>query len=309
MVDQAEELYKMPPRTGMSEYVVKCNLCGADNTKLLFIEKGFNTLKCQKCGLIYLNPRPSEQEVRKIYSKDFFTGQSSCGIQGTGGYLATRELIIKSANETLKTIEKYREKGRILDVGCATGFFLQTARIWGWETYGVEISKYASQYARQKLDLNVFAGKLTQARYESDYFDVITMFDVLSHLEDPLGNFCEMNRILKREGMIILRVGNKGWLYARLSWGYWGAPEHLYHFTKGTLKKMLEKAGFRIVRRIGVNSGIIPMKSLQKIGIAVGSRTKELVNTYLNLPKRIIGFLVRTLNVTGEMLVIAIKAD
>ncbi len=152
----------------------------------------------------------------------------------------------------LKTIKQFSKKGRILDVGCAYGFFLEVAEEEGWEGYGVEISEYAARYAKEELGLKVSLGELKEVRYPSEYFEVVTLWDVIEHLPDPLGELKEINRILRKGGIVALSTPAIDSLFAKLSGKRWigfQCPwEHIYYFSRSTISKLLEKAGFEVVR-------------------------------------------------------------
>jgi SAM-dependent methyltransferase len=142
--------------------------------------------------------------------------------------------------------------GRILDVGCATGVFLNEMRHRGWETYGVEPGEVAATYAVQRFGLRVFPGELGEAEYPDGSFDVITMWDVLEHVFDPMALLSDANRLLTEGGLLVLSFPNLGSIDVRLfgsCWAGWDVPRHLYAFPRKTFKLMLEKAGFSVLGR------------------------------------------------------------
>lgn len=147
--------------------------------------------------------------------------------------------------------------GTLLDIGCATGLFLQGMRGQGnWQVYGVEINPDVAAAARALHGLEVFAGTLEEARYPDKMFDVVTMWDVLEHLHDPAATLREIHRILKDDGMILVRVPNLASWDAKPFGRYWAgldSPRHLYVFSPTTLAQLLCQNGFGVV---GHSSGI-----------------------------------------------------
>ncbi len=142
------------------------------------------------------------------------------------------------------------ENGRLLDIGCGNGAFLDLMRTYGWRTYGTEISKDAAERARE-LDLEVFGGELKDANYPSKYFDVIVINQVLEHVHSPKEILLECNRIIKKDGVLIIGVPNFDCFDGRLFKGNWSSlqiPRHLYHFTPHSLKMYLKSTGFEIER-------------------------------------------------------------
>ena len=112
----------------------------------------------------------------------------------------------RSADSILKYLKKINKKGRILDVGCATGFLLDQARKQGWEVYGVELSAWAVDYAKNKLQLpNITQGSLKDANYPDNFFDVVVLKDVIEHLTDPKETLEQIRHVLKPAGIIVLQ--------------------------------------------------------------------------------------------------------
>jgi len=226
---------------------VKCCICNSDNyVKLYTIERPegiFDIVKCKKCGHVYQNPRRNKKEIEKIYNtrKKFYRSMP-------------RKTNIKSFellyNKRLKIIERYSKKGTLLDIGCSFGTFLKIAHKAGWETYGNDISKHIVNFAKRKMKLNVFYGPIEKAKYPNNFFDVITLFDVLEHLTNPLKTLKECNRILKSGGLLIIQTPAIDSLYAKLKakdWEYYGL-QHLNYFSKKSLEILLKKSKFKIIK-------------------------------------------------------------
>ena len=228
-----------------------------DRTEALFQDEGFQYVRCIACGLVYLNPRPTEEALKAWYqshgsatdvqfSQERQENYYKRYLENQGGYLLEGERFLKriTASGILK--------GRILEVGCAAGFYLAAFQKAGWETYGLELSEVFIRHAREALRLNVQKGTLTEVVFQENFFDAILMIDTLSHFTSPRKMFQEGFRVLKEGGVLLLRTGNKGALLEKKKgewWGEnWGAPEHLYHFSEKTLRALLEKTGFQIQR-------------------------------------------------------------
>lgn len=219
---------------------VDCNLCGADDTELLFIKDNYRVVQCRKCRLVYINPRPFEGVLKQKYSGDYSLG-----------YIAKRDSKRKRARKIVRRIFKFKKQGRFLDIGCSAGFILEAAREKGFETYGVEISPHGLRHAREQLQLNVMDGYLQDIHFPEGSFDVIVMYDVLEHLPDPAKIFHEINRIMKPDGLMEIWTPNIGHWKARTMGKEWPhiISDHLYYFTLETLAKMLEKVGLYIYKK------------------------------------------------------------
>lgn len=235
----------------MWEYT-RCNLCNQDRTRVIWQEPPYKIVRCQNCGLIYLNPRPDEKGLAQTYSEEYFTNY----------YLKDRGERIAYFRERLKEIKRLKKGKRLLGIGCGVGFFLKVAQESGWQAWGVEISPFATRYARTQYGLEVFQGELKEAHFPSNHFDLVTMWDVLGHLSDPMGYLEEAFRLLKRKGIIVLKIPRyypSIFLLARfvshftLAKGILHLPAQIYYFTPRILTKMVEKAGFRVLKVKGMD--------------------------------------------------------
>jgi SAM-dependent methyltransferase len=226
---------------------VRCNLCQGDSTRLFLATPVDTLVQCRHCGLVYVDPRPPAEETD--YEEEFFLHEYK-DMYGVD-YIADRDNITRLARRRLEAIERHRRGGKLLDVGCAAGFFLDEARRRGWETIGVEVSRFASEYARRELHLDVFTGPLEAAKLPDQEFDVVVLYFVLEHLRDPLALLREVGRVLQVGGLLSVAVPNIAGLYFRLNKEAWIAERvrhqsHFYEFSPRTLRRMLGQAGLRV---------------------------------------------------------------
>jgi len=229
---------------------LSCNLCGSKSSRLIFIKNGYNLVQCTSCGLVYVSNPPSKLELKKLYS---FESNYHTEIQNES---IDFEYWENRARKYYNLIKKYKARGRILDIGCSIGFFLKVVKENGWETHGVEISKDISDYARNKFGLDVFTGTIDEIKFPPKFFDVVTMWDFIEHVENPTQAMIITNKILKDDGILVLTTPNIDGLFPRLSYmvskeiNYWPHPEpphHLFQFSKKTIYKLLNKTGFKIL--------------------------------------------------------------
>jgi 2-polyprenyl-3-methyl-5-hydroxy-6-metoxy-1,4-benzoquinol methylase len=240
------------------EYVI-CNLCGADRPlpfatardRQHWLPGVFTLVQCGRCGLIYLNPRPDAGELAGYYPDDYDLYAAPPG--GRAARLAQLNLRYAMAKRC-RLVERHAPgRGRVLDVGCATGLFLDAMRRRGWQAQGVELVEYAAAQARERRGLDVRTGDLAQARYPDAQFDAVTMWDVLEHVPDPLSELREIRRILKPGGVVVLRVPDVSSPEARWFGEYWiglDAPRHLYVFSPTTLAALLARAGLEPLEQL-----------------------------------------------------------
>ncbi len=238
-----------------TEYV-QCLLCREDNTvrvgtvQDMFTDQPgkFNLVQCQKCGLAYINPRPTKESIGYYYSdykegKNFDMMKKLRGCEGIGKF---------AVKDRLKFLEKkipLSNSTRVLDVGCGLGSFLGLLRgKKGCQIYGVEFDQLACQYLEGIEGMHVKRGELADAHFEDNFFDVVTLFAYLEHSFDPLQDLKEAHRILKPDGIISINLPNFDFLMRKVFKKIWfihGAPQHLYHFNASSLQLLLEQAGFQ----------------------------------------------------------------
>jgi SAM-dependent methyltransferase len=238
------------------EYV-RCNLCAGDETTLLFLAKdrdwntgdSFRLVRCNRCGLVYINPRPDNEEMKKYYPPANWP-RATANIDPDRAEIHW-EPWRKIMELRAKPILIYKKRGKILDVGCGDGFFLKYMKELGWDVYGVEPGESASRYARDILGLNVFSGNLEESPYPDNFFDVINLYAVFEHLPNPSGALIKIRQILQDWGLLVITVPNFTGFESKIfrtRWVALKAPEHLYHFSPPTLKKIIEKANFKALK-------------------------------------------------------------
>ncbi len=244
--------------TGDGLAYVPCNLCQSTEFKVLYSGDSHgqgpvpaqafrctsrshgvftNIVQCSRCGLIYENPREPEAVIEEDYAQ-----------VEDPDYEREAQGRVRTFTRLLDRLEQIRSRGRLADIGCYTGVFLELARQRGWETLGVEPSEWAARKAEEK-GLTVVNKPLRHAALPADSFDVVTLWDVIEHLHDPLGTLREIRRVLRPGGLLALSTMNAGSLFAKAlgsSWP-WYMRMHLYYFTRGTISEMLKAAGFDLV--------------------------------------------------------------
>lgn len=245
--------YKGPKNVWPKKFLEEtpCPLCQSFKRKHLYPQIYPRLVGCSSCQLIYTDPRLKGKYLKQLYNQQYFQNENS-SFFGYQNYLADEEKIKKTFEKRLKTIEKMQKKGRLLDFGCAAGFFLQVAIENGWQAEGVEISPFAVNYARSHLHLNVHQADLQEIDFPKKSFDLITLWDVLEHLSNPLSAFKKIREILKDDGLLVFSTPDVGSIPARLTkhrWiGYKLSDEHLTYFSLPTIYTLCEKTGFEIVK-------------------------------------------------------------
>ena len=222
---------------------VACPLCGVREHKLLFrrpdhthevsTEK-FSVVRCRGCSFVFVNPRPSPAEIHKYYPKEFYDPNT------------TAEQLLQEKENTLRgrlALVGGLGPGRVLDVGCQKGEFLYVMKQRGWDVQGVEFSESPPNV----FDLPIFYGRLEDALFPAESFDLVTLWAILEHVHDPLSLLKAVRQVLKLHGRAFILVPNFNSIPGRLL-RHDDVPRHLLMFTKRTFRDAAARAGFRVRR-------------------------------------------------------------
>jgi 2-polyprenyl-3-methyl-5-hydroxy-6-metoxy-1,4-benzoquinol methylase len=199
--------------------------------------------QCVRCGLgraETANFNPNE-----YYTDDYFSGRHA---DGYADYHGAEDVLRREFARSVQFIRKYKSGGRLLDVGCAYGFFLEEAKPF-YEVAGIEIAEAAARSCRER-GLRVFTGivdETTLARL--GMVDVVVLLDVIEHLPDPRATLALCARYLNPDGIVVITTGDFSSACARLAGRHWRLmtpPQHLWFFTPETLGRMLETVGLQI---------------------------------------------------------------
>jgi len=246
---------------------VNCPLCKSTSYRKIYPKIYKRVVLCDNCHLIYTNPRLKKKHLKHLYSEDYFHNSNSSHF-GYENYLGDEKKIIKTFSKRIASIEKtsHGKKGKLLDIGCATGFFLKAARDRNWDVEGVEISEFAAKYARKHFKFKIYQNDFLNLNLPNNYYDVITMWDVIEHLYHPRAALSKIYKLLKPNGLLIFSTPDVTSLPSKLTrdkWvGYKLSDEHLTYFSTNTAKHLIENSGFSVIKKNYVGKYVsLPMLS------------------------------------------------
>ena len=229
-----------------------CAVCGATEARLWRTAtdnlrggtETFRAVRCVRCGLIRLHPRPSPAEMGRYYASGTYArAEGDLEAGGVG-----QRLDATFAGQAERVTALYgKTPGRLLDVGCGDGRFLAAMAARGWRTEGVETDSVAAHLARQRSKSVIHETPLEAAQFPDNSFDMVSLLHVLEHVPDPRATLTEAHRILRPGGALFLAVPNAGSGEAALFGGAWYAldlPRHFWGFTPSTLSRLAEECGF-----------------------------------------------------------------
>ena len=226
----------------------QCKLCNSLENRTIIVKKGYALHRCFHCGFEFLNQEFSNAELQDFYSEGYFNDSEG---EGFGDYIFEKKAMEYTAQYRLKSIQTLAPDAKnLIDVGCGMGFFLNVAKNY-YSVSGVEISQYASSYARNELGLNVLSGTLERSCFPTSHFNIVTLWDVLEHVADPMSFVKEIRRILKPMGLLVFSTPNVGSLMCKLqrqSWRLYDFPYHLSCFSVRTVKYLLKECNFELIK-------------------------------------------------------------
>ena len=241
----------------MYEKLNNCPVCESESfdNKLicqdhLVSNESFVIVECESCGFQFTNPRPSQANIGKYYqSEQYISHSDSSRSLFDRLYKTVRYFTLRTKRSI---VQRYSNKGHLLDYGCGTGDFLKVCKDSGWDIAGVEPDKRARENAARKLGVDLHE----ELPNNDNKYDAITLWHVLEHVHDLKGTLSQLLTIMKKEGIMFVAVPNRMSYDAEYYKEYWAAydlPRHLYHFTSNDIKSLTKKAGAKVI-------DILPMK-------------------------------------------------
>lgn len=228
--------------------VSPCQVCRGRQARPTFTVAGLSSsmVVCTACGLGFLHPQPSPEEIRSFYPQHYYgeTGRK---------FVPMVEAMVRlvGARHARFWTRGLPAGARILDLGCGRGVLLAAFLGKGFEAHGVEISEAAVAGIDPRVKIRM-AWHLQEAGYPADTFDQILIWHVLEHLPDPRATLEECRRILRPGGRLIVAVPNFSSLQARwagAAWFHLDLPRHLFHFPLAALERLLVDCGFTCASR------------------------------------------------------------
>jgi len=228
----------------MKTFHEKCLICDSGQLHKLKGYEQHHLVKCQNCRFVFARKAPTSLELEAHYNNYKRDEQIS-------------PITLRRYNELLDTFEKHRHTNKLIDVGCGQGFFLLEAKKRGWEVYGTEFTDAVVEECIQK-GISTKKGELNINNYPETSFDIITSFEVLEHINNPLKEINRFKIILRKQGIVYITTPNFNSLlryYLKDKYNVIEYPEHLSYYTPRTLNKLFVTNGFakHSIRTTGIS--------------------------------------------------------
>lgn len=220
-----------------------CLLCHSNNSKPLYAFGEYHVVKCEQCDFGYLSPRLSEEEIKKLYSSNYYTNEDSRDL-GYQNYKDMEVSLKKTFARRLSLIEPFlKNKRNVLDVGCAYGYALDLLKDKFTALFGSDFSKEAI-LELQKKNYEAYWGDILHSPWPNQHFDLILAYEVLEHVYNPRKFVQKLSDLLQPEGILVFVNPNINSILSKLSgrgWVSYKIPEHVGYFTQKSMKKILSE--------------------------------------------------------------------
>lgn len=253
-----------------------CPLCGGEERREeVYVFSPFAVARCQGCGLWYLHPRLAEPLMHASYADDaYFEG----GTAGYSSYQAQEATLRPTFRRFLRELARRGMTGeKLLEVGCAYGFFLDEARTFFQHRTGTDYSPAAIDRARGRADRLILGG--LGELPAGELFDCIACVHVIEHIYDPVAFLRHLGRHLRPGGWVVLATPDMGSFWRplmRRRWPFFKIPEHVTYFDQRSLQELLRRGGLEAAQPLPYPSLFSLELIGEKLGVRLPSALKDL---------------------------------
>lgn len=232
-----------------------CPVCNSDKNKIHSVvrdysvsKKEFSLVECNSCGFIWTQNMPDKNSIEPYYKNTNYVSHNDTQ---KGLFFKTyhwvRNFMLKRKKRLIIHLTQ-KNNGNLLDIGSATGYFLNTMKEAGWEVEGIEQDIDAQKIAKDKFNITSFSPQQIY-NLENEKYDVITLWHVLEHIHQLNENLQKIHQMLKKNGVLIVAVPNHqsfDAIFYEKYWAGWDIPIHLWHFSLKSMNKLMDKHQFKI---------------------------------------------------------------
>jgi hypothetical protein len=223
--------------------MASCQICDCPVSAPHFVKSGFEFVRCSGCDHISVNDVVRPETLAEHYGTTFFEGGDYSDYRGD------KAILQRNFRRFARKLARFAPGGRLFEIGCAYGFFLDVARD-RWDVSGIDIAEDAIAYARNQLDLRVTCGDFLREPMLPECADAVVMWDTIEHLERPADYVAKASAMLPAGGALALTTGDVGSLLARARgkrWRLYHPPSHLHYFSRDTMDRLLRRNGLELV--------------------------------------------------------------
>ncbi|MEA5405850.1 class I SAM-dependent methyltransferase [Arcicella sp. DC2W] len=213
-------------------------------------QETFDIVNCNSCGFKFTNPRPTIDKIGAYYKAESYISHTNTS-KGLIAkiYHSVRKYTLKGKLELVNNL--FPSKGKLLDVGCGTGMFLNVCKEDGWKVFGIEPDDDARAIAEQ-INQSTIKNDVISS-FQNEQFDIISLWHVLEHVHQLNETIDWLYERLSNDGSLIIAVPNHESEDAAIygnKWAAYDVPRHLYHFSQKTIKQLFEQHNFRLEKTL-----------------------------------------------------------
>lgn len=222
---------------------VACPCCGSARSRPYLACDGFGFVRCRDCAIVFQNPRPVFEDLRKRYGAAYFTYE----LTNESSFFGLMRLGLKDIHFQERT-SGLRAPRTFLDIGCATGMLIESMKKEGWDVRGVDVCRESAEYGKAHRGVDIFPGTLEEAHFPEETFGAVHFSHLIEHVPDPRGFLAEVRRILAPGGYALITTPNIDGFQARLFRKAWRSAiaDHLVLFSRKTLQRLVRESGFEV---------------------------------------------------------------
>lgn len=237
---------------------VPCPCCGCDRSRPLLACDGFGFVRCRDCAVVFQNPRPVFEDLRRRYGEDYFSYE----LANESNFFGLMRLGLQDIRFNQHAARRSAPR-TFLDIGCATGMLIESMRSEGWDVRGVDVCRESADYGKAHRGVDIFPGTLEEAHFPDNTFGAVHFSHLIEHVPDPRGFLAEVRRILSPGGAALITTPNIDGFQARLFGKGWRSSiaDHLVLFSKKTLQRLVRESGFDVRQSVtwgGLAAGTAP---------------------------------------------------
>jgi len=225
-----------------------CKICESNSVSLKFnLTEKHGVYSCSGCSAQFMDPQLNDEEIIRLYSEGYY---ASWGVSGNSENESAKQMKIATFLLRLELIKQHVASGKIMDIGCATGYFLEAAKTLNYEPFGIELSEYSSGIAKKKFGTeNIFNGKLEDCNFKQKMFNVITMFDLIEHVRSPRETLSKAAELLSDDGVIVITTPDNSSTSNKIMGKRWThyKQEHFYYFNIKSLSYVAQQCNLKVV--------------------------------------------------------------
>ncbi|QQG43484.1 MAG: class I SAM-dependent methyltransferase [Candidatus Daviesbacteria bacterium] len=219
--------------------LIKCPICQTNSWQ----KYSLKLVICNNCSFIRAKDTYFRVNAIKLYGQEYFNESDY------GDYAQEEEALVKNFTDRVRRIRQYKKSGKLLEIGCAYGYFLKLAQKY-YQCSGIDLNPEVTKIAQKTTKAKIITGDFLNLNIPKNSFDIVCMFDTIEHLKYPAQYLSKISQILKPNGIVVVETGDIGSFLAKIQGNGWRLitpPFHLQYFSQKTLTRLFENSQLSVI--------------------------------------------------------------